>query len=355
MKIIPVIMAGGAGTRLWPLSREDKPKQFHNLSGEGTLLAETVKRVMPLKPENIIVVTSKNYGEMSRIELEKGGMKGTVLCEPCPRNTAAAVLYAASYLKKTSHDSIIISLPADHYIKNNAEFIRILNIAIEQAADDKLVAIGIKPSYPETGYGYIHALEDSGEVRNIDKFVEKPDLERAKKFCGDGSYFWNSGIFVWKTSIIDSKFEKLMPDFYNAFKPIASSSIEDITSLEGKPWELKHSVFSKLPSISIDYGILENADKRVVIPAEFGWADLGSWKAIDDILEPDSDMNRSPNHDKAIFLRSKSCSVFSENCRISVVGLSNVVVVEAGNEILVIDKDSSQEVKKIVEMIKTRK
>ena len=353
-KIIPVILAGGAGTRLWPLSREDKPKQFHNISGEGTLLEETIKRMLPLKPELCVLVTSNKYEESSKKELGKIGIKGTILAEPFPRNTAAAVLYSITYLSKLSNDVIMIILPADHYIKDKKMFTGVLEKAIQQARLDKLVSIGIKPQYPETGYGYIKSAQKSGDILDVDSFVEKPDLDKAKEYVKDGNYFWNSGIFVWKLSKIESCFKKLMPEHYDAFKQLRLLTHEQIESNSDDIWEMKKKAFSGLESISIDYGIMENAENRVVIPGEFGWADLGTWNSIDDILAPDADMNRTPDTEDVIFMKSKNCTAFPEDKRITIVGLSNIVVVESGNDILVMDKNSSQDVRQVVEIIKKK-
>ncbi|MCU0847709.1 MAG: sugar phosphate nucleotidyltransferase [Spirochaetes bacterium] len=354
MNIIPVIMAGGAGTRLWPLSRDDKPKQYHNLSGEGTLLEGTIARLLPLDPDEVLIVTSKKYDTLTANELCKFDVKGTILCEPRPRNTAAAVLYAALYLRKLAGDPTMIILPADHFIKKKDEFVRIMKMALKQAEKGSLVTVGIKPTYPETGYGYIKSVEESGEIRVVDRFVEKPDLEKAKQYIDSGNYYWNSGIFIWKTSAILKAFEKLLPGHVKAFAPFDRLNAEEIASDNEEIWKIKKEIFDSVEPISVDFGILENSDNRVLIPADIGWADLGSWKAIDDILDPDAEGNRSPDMDKAIFVESDNCSVFSENLRISVVGLSNIVVIEAGGEILVIDKDSAQDVRKVVEIVKKK-
>ncbi len=355
MKIVPVIMAGGAGTRLWPLSREDKPKQFHNLSGRGSLLEDTIKRMLPLEIDQVLIATSKKYEKISESEIRKSGTKGTILSEPMPKNTSAAILYSAIYLEKVYEDSIMIVLPADHFMNDNNEFTRLLKVAVNKAQDGGLVTIGIKPTYPEIGYGYIKALQEDGEIRDVDRFVEKPNLEKAEEYLSSAQYFWNSGIFIWKTSVIMDYFKKLMPAHVNTFAPLMELGPEEFASSSDKVWEIKKEIFDSLESISIDYGILEKAENISVIPGDFGWADLGSWKAIDDILDPDDDGNRSPDIDKSIFVNSKNCSTFSEKKRISVVGLSNVVVVEAGDEILVIDKDASQDVRKVVEIVRNKK
>jgi mannose-1-phosphate guanylyltransferase len=355
MDIIPVIMAGGAGTRLWPLSRKEKPKQFHNLSGEGTLLHETIERLKPLNPKCTLIVTSKDYEGLSREEIAMSNIQGVVLSEPRPRNTAPAILYSTVFIDKSYHESVMVVLPADHFIGNREEFLRILRMAIEAAESGSLVTIGIKPGYPETGYGYIKAKGDApGEIFPVESFVEKPDSETAEKYLESGDYFWNSGIFVWKTTAIFEAFMKHLPDYIKAFEPLYNLTADKIESDSPEVWEMKTEIFNKIDPLSIDYGIMEKADNCMVIPADFGWADLGSWKSIDDILKGDKNNNRSPAKEKALFLNSDNCSVFSEESTVAVVGLSNVVVVQAGNNILVMEKDSSQDVKKVVELMEPK-
>ncbi|MDY6934212.1 MAG: sugar phosphate nucleotidyltransferase [Spirochaetota bacterium] len=354
MKVIPVILAGGAGTRLWPLSCDDKPKQFHNLTGDGTLLSNTIERLSPLRPEFYLIVTGMKYAKKSLDELGRVGVKGRILAEPYPRNTAAAVLYAATYLSKKYDNSIMLVLPADHHIKKREDFIRILKIAIKEAEKNKLVTIGLRPSYPETGYGYIKSIDNEGSIQQVDRFVEKPDIEKAREYLNDGNYYWNSGMFIWSTSVIIENFKRLMPKHYSAFNQFERLSLEQMESNEDEVWDIKERIFSSLDSISIDYGIMECADKRVVVPAELGWTDLGCWKSVDDVLDPDEDMNRTPVGDRVIFLDSEKCSVFTESRRVALVGLRDIVVVEAGSDILIMDKSRAQEVRRIVEIVKDR-
>lgn len=353
--IIPVIMAGGAGTRLWPMSNEDKPKQFHNMSGHGTLLEETINRLKPVSPEEVVIVGSEKYEKLAVDEIAKTGLKGTILSEPMPKNTAAAVLYAAAFLHKKYPDSIMIVLPADHFIRNTQAFTDVIKKGVALAESGSLVTIGVKPDYPETGYGYIKGVDGAkGDGIPVDRFVEKPDLETAKKYVECGNYFWNSGIFVWKTSVIMEKFRELMPKHFEAFRPLLDLDHSKISSTSDEIKKLKAQIFASIESISIDYGILEKSDNRMVIPAEFGWADLGSWKAADDILDADSSLNRTQSPDNAIFVKSENCTVFSEGMRIAVVGVSNLVVVQSGNDILVIDKESSQDVRAVVDIIRKK-
>ncbi|HNV46627.1 MAG TPA: mannose-1-phosphate guanylyltransferase [Spirochaetota bacterium] len=353
--VYPVILAGGAGTRLWPLSREDKPKQFHDLTGNGTLFEETVRRLKPIRPGATVVVTGDRYADLTREELKRMKHKGAVLTEPMPRNTAPAILFAATYLEKLGHDSVMIVLPADHHIQKKDVFVATIRKAIETARRDSLVTIGIKPTYPETGYGYIKAQKGSGEVLGIDRFVEKPNVETAQQYLDEGNYFWNSGIFIWKTSVILRWFERLMPECYERFAPLRKLTAQKLLSRDPKVAAIKKRVFSSIEPVSIDYGIMERAENRAVIPSQFGWADLGSWQSIDDILPHDAKKNRTPERSGAIFIDSENCSVVSENLRVALIGLSNVFVVQDGDNILVMDKAASQDVRKVVDVIKKKK
>jgi len=352
--IIPVIMAGGAGTRLWPMSTEDKPKQFHNMSGHGTLLEETINRLKPVNPEEIVIVSARKYEDLSLTEINKTGLSGTILSEPMPKNTAAAVLYAAMFLKKKYNDPVMIVLPADHVIKDIPGFTAVITKAVSLAERGSLATIGVKPEYPETGYGYIKGVELIDGASVVEKFVEKPGIETAKEYVADGNYYWNSGIFVWKTSVIIERFRELLPEMYSQFLKLEAFSHEEIASNKSEIWSLKEKIFSAIQSVSIDTGILENSNNRMVIPAEFGWADLGSWKAADDILDPDESCNRTQSPENSIFVKSANCTVLSEGMRIAVVGVSNIVVVQSGNDILVIDKDSSQDVRAVVDIIRKK-
>lgn len=355
MKVYPVILAGGAGTRLWPLSREDKPKQFHDLTGSGTLFEETIRRLKPIRPQMNVIVTGDRYADLTRQELKRMKLKGAVLTEPMPRNTAPAILFAATYLEKLDEDSIMIVLPADHHITKKDVFVATVKKAIETARKDALVTIGIKPTYPETGYGYIKAQKGAGDILGVDRFVEKPNVETAQQYLDEGNFFWNSGIFVWKTSVILDWFQRLMPECYEKFAPLRKLSASKMLARDPQAASIRKKVFSSIGPVSIDYGIMERAENRAVIPSEFGWADLGSWQSIDDILPHDEAMNRTTKKDDVIFINAKNCSAVTENTRVAVIGLTNVFIVQDGDNILVMEKSASQDVRKVVDILKNKR
>jgi len=352
MEIIPLIIAGGSGSRLWPLSQPAKPKQFQAFSGPKTLLEETIDRLKSLKPPEYVIVTADKYEKLSKQELKKARVKGTILLEPAPKNTAAAILYGALYLKKKYKDAYMIVLPADHYIKNKAKFISTLKKTLIEAKKNKIVTIGIPPTTPETGYGYI---KFNSKNNLVDKFVEKPNLTKAKQYLKSKNYLWNSGIFIWKVSTILEAFAIFLPEQLKVFQPLAKKSAKEIRSSQSQIWALKKKIFASLKSISVDYGILEKAKGQVVIPAEFDWNDLGSWQAIDQLLDSDKkntkDKNRS-THKNTLFIKSKNCSVLSLKKKVALIGVEDLVVVEEGENLLILNKKYSQEVKKVTEGIK---
>jgi len=355
MNITPVILAGGAGTRLWPMSIEERPKQFLKLPGGQSLFEETINRLSPLEPKNYIVVTSDKYEKITKESLAKFTDNGIVLPEPEAKNTATAILYAALYLQKVFEDSVMIILPADHYVKDIKAFNTTINLAIDEARKGNIATIGIKPTFPETGYGYIKSGESINQnVLKAVHFTEKPEYSLAKEYLKKGNYFWNSGIFVWQTSTIINAFKKLMPELFQKFEPFEKLSLEEYQKDEAQTSNILKSIFQKTEPVSIDYGILEKSDNIVIIPAQFDWADLGSWKSVDDIIEADSDINRTTKPEKTIFVKANNCTVFSEKKRVSIVGLNDVTVVESGDEILVIHKEHSQDVKQVVELTKNK-
>lgn len=349
--IIPVILAGGVGSRFWPLSRENKPKQFLNLvDAERSMIQCTVDRICKTAAmEDIFIVTNEKYHWEMKKQLPFVP-SDNLLIEPVGRNTAACIGLAAIYIEtRYQEDGVMIVLPSDHQIGNEEEFIRIINTAVEFAdMTGDLVTIGIKPDYPETGYGYIcyHAegVNESGaKFYRVDEFTEKPDLENAQRFLDAGTYLWNSGMFIWKVSTIRNMIRQHMPELYQGLETIKESI--------GKADELKvlKEEYIKLASVSIDYGILEKAENIYVIPGNFGWDDIGSWPALERIVKRDSKGNVIQG--KHIGIDTRNTIVHSKNKVITTVGIDDLVIVDTEDAILICDKKRAQEIKEIREML----
>lgn len=345
-----VIMAGGSGTRFWPKSTKSRPKQFLNLFGKHTMIQETVNRLEGfIEPENVMVVTNEQYVELVNQQLPETS-KNDVIGEVVAKNTAPCVAAAAALLHKKDPESVMVILPADHKISQPAEFRNILNAAVETAKlKESLVTIGIEPGHPETGYGYIR-YDESSSVKAGDKvayrvknFTEKPDEETARKFLDSGDYLWNSGMFIWKTSVITEAFKKYLPDVYEQMNALMKS--------EGTKKDIDE-FYNACPSVSIDYGIMEKAETVHVVPGEFGWNDVGSWKAVYELSEKDS-LGNVTTDVPVSFQKSSSNLVHSESGKIiALVGVENLAVVETKKAVLVVNLDESQSVKDVVEELK---
>ena len=360
-----VIIAGGSGTRWWPLSREMRPKQMLQIVGEDTLLRQTIKRTDGLvPPENIWIVTTEDKAQDIKFHIEPLGSiaKGVqFIKEPIGRNTAPAIGLAAIYLNHLFPQSVMIVMPSDHAIPDREKFLSDLELAIQGAREDHLVTFGIKPSRPETGYGYIK-VENTSNIerkgfRKVECFVEKPDLETAKKYVSNGSYYWNSGIFIWKTSKILSEIERYLPDLYKGLKEIESLLYEP--DKPNKPNKLNEPKscstlcamrYANLESISIDYGIMERSRDVLMVPATFQWSDLGSWKALDGIIEKDKEGNILKGD--TIDIGRQNSTIYGSERLIATIGLKDMVVVDTPDATLVTPKERVQEVRKIVEILK---
>ena len=365
-----VILAGGSGTRFWPLSRETYPKQMLQIVGEDTLLRQTIKRINGfVPPENIWIVTTEDKAQDIRFHLEPFGQlaqKIRFTKEPLGKNTAPAIGLNAIYLSQVSPESIMIVMPSDHAITDNEKFLDDLKVAIEGAREDHLVTFGIKPSRPETGYGYIK-VDYSSKIKlkgvlKVECFVEKPDLETARRYVSDGGYFWNSGIFVWKTSKILFEIEKHLPSLYKGLKEIESLLFDSgkLNRLEkpNKPDKLNKSnkpnklyeLYSSLEPISIDYGIMERSPNILIVPATFEWSDLGSWTALDEMIKKDDAGNIIRGN--TVDIGSQNSTIFAGERLIATIGLKDMVVVDTPDATLVTPKERVQEVRNIVEELK---
>ncbi|MCF6096528.1 mannose-1-phosphate guanylyltransferase [Thermovorax subterraneus] len=347
-----VIMAGGGGTRFWPLSRTSTPKQFLNITGDDTMINDTIKRIRDIiPPERILIVTNKAQEKMLKKVISEDIPRENILLEPVGRNTAACIAYATLVVRKRSGDAVMGVFPSDHYIKNTQEFQKVLNAAFSLAeSSNKLVTMGITPTFPSTGYGYINFdREKSIQVGDkiayeVVEFVEKPDVPKAKAYIESGNYLWNSGMFVWKASVILSNFERFLPRLY--------SKLIEVEEHIGTPAEKEiiERVYPSLPDISIDYGIMERAVDVAVIPGDFGWSDVGSWDSLGSVIPPDE--NGNITRGDYVDIETKNSIIYSSGRLIAAVGLEEMIVVETADAILVCPKKKAQEVKKVVEHLK---
>jgi mannose-1-phosphate guanylyltransferase len=346
---VVVVMAGGHGSRFWPLSRSSLPKQFLPLGGTGeSLIQATARRMVPVVGEsNIKVIANASFGPL----IHQHVPYATHVIEPEGRNTAACIGLAALFalLDSKGGDPVLVMLPADHSVSDEAKLQDAIRQAVDVAkASDVLVTIAIPPTHPHTGYGYIkRGSHLSKRTYKVDRFYEKPSLERAKKYLEQGGYGWNSGMFVWRAKIILEAFKAHLPAMHAGLMAIA-------TEMQGgnNPEKIA-SVFSQFESISIDFGILEHAKNCVVIDAEpFGWSDVGSWDQWAEKFTSDELGNLV--HGDAVVIDSSRCVVRSQDRLIAVVGLQDVIVIDSGDALLVVSREHVQDVRKVVSELKEK-
>lgn len=350
MQKAAVIMAGGGGTRFWPVSRMSSPKQLVRLTGDDVMINETIKHYdHVIGRENTFIVTNEKQAELMDKVLFDEVARDHILIEPVQRNTAPCIIYAAMTLKKLYGDAVMAVLPADHHIGNVKEYERILSLAMKTAEDTgRIVTVGIKPTFPSTGYGYIKFEDKGEEVCVLQKFVEKPDLATATGYVNSGEYLWNSGMFIWKVSVILDYFKELLPDMYSSMEKI----FDDLRTDNEK--SAIAATYPGLQKISVDYGIMEKAEGVLVIPADFGWNDVGSWDSLDNVFDRDADGNiASAPEGNYRFEGCKDTVIFdtAEDKFIAAVGLDNTVIVQTKDAFLVLNKDKAQDVKKIVDAL----
>jgi len=343
--MIALIMAGGVGTRFWPLSRKTNPKQFLNIISDDSMIQMTVKRLhSKIKIEDIYIVTAGSQAELTRKHLPCLPQENIII-EPFGMNTAACIALSAQYLaRKYNKTEKMIVLPADHLIVLNDEFLASLEVGSNSADKDNLVTFGIKPDYPATGYGYIEAGKEIGQgMFNVKQFKEKPNLETAEQFLSSGNFFWNSGMFMWKIETILDAYKKYLPKVTEVLEKIDNGWDEN-----GLKADIS-SEYALMPKIPVDIGIMEQAEKRVVIPVDYGWSDVGSWKALYDISDKDKNDNVINCESQAI--DSKNNYVNSKKF-VALIGIDDLIVVESDDALLIAKKDRSEEVKNIVEKLK---
>ena len=346
--VFSVIMAGGSGTRFWPLSRSARPKQFLPLATPRPLIEETMRRMQGVTtPVNTSVVCGKVHAA-SVAKILKALPKKNVVVEPEARNTAPAIALACLHVAHQNPKGVVVVLPSDQHVADVPAFQKSVREAIRVAREGSIVTLGITPSRPETGYGYIRVGADlSGQARRVAAFVEKPNRETAEKYLAAGDYLWNAGIFVFRVDVMRAALEQHMPEMK---KPLAA--LEKAWGTRALSTVLPRE-FKKLPAQSIDYGVAEKADNIAVVPATCGWSDVGSFNALPDVRKTDPAGNVSEGN--ALVIDSRGSVVLAKDKLVAVVGMQDVVVVDAGDAILVLPKDKSQDVRKVVEALKAAK
>lgn len=351
MKI--VIRAGGVGTRLWPVSRETKPKQLHALLSEKTMLQEAIERsFLVSKPEDIYV--SANYKCEESIRKELGAVLESnliLIIEPARRDTAAAIGLESIYIAKDDPKAVVASLGSDHAIRKSEEFTRLLKLAEKEIKKrpDNILCLGIKPSYPDAGYGYIELdKEVEKEIYKVKSFKEKPNQKTAEKFVQAGNYLWNANMFVWRIDTILKLYKKYLPKMYEQLMIIKEAIGTD------KERETLKKIYPKLEKIAVDYAIIEKAEKIIAVPADIGWSDIGDWARLkDQLTEREQDNYIKADH---INIDSKNSLIYSETKKlITTIGLENIVIIETDDALLVCDKYRSGDVKKLVDELKKNK
>lgn len=344
-----VIMAGGIGSRFWPLSTTKNPKQFLDILGVGkSLLQITVERFKSICPiENVLIVTNKQYESIVKEQLPDM-LDEHILLEPQRRNTAPCIAYANYIIGQKCEDANIIVAPSDHLITNEMEFLNVIQEGIDFVSNNQsLLTLGIKPSRPDTGYGYIQynsGADEQGIIKEVKTFTEKPDLDTAKFFLNSGEFLWNSGIFLWNLNSINAGFETHLPEVYQLFDELKNNKRESI-----------EEVYSACPNISIDYGVMEKAKNVFVALSDFGWSDLGTWGSLYENTEKDSEMNSSISGEIFTYESQNNVIRLPKNKVGIIEGLDNYIIVDSGDSLLICRKSQEQRIKQFVNDVKIKK
>ena len=347
-----VIMAGGSGTRFWPASRRSRPKQLLSLVGGEPLIRTTVDRILPLVPaERIWVVTTEATAEATREVLPELA-PGNVLVEPVGRDTAACAGFAAVVVRHSDPDGVCLVLPADHVIRETSRFRRALAAGAEMVEQNRgLLTFGVRPTRPETGFGYLqvgreHDSIDEWSVHELARFVEKPDLETARQYLGEGGYLWNSGMFVWPVAELLGEIRRQLPMLADGLDRIADALGSD------RAGDVIEEIYPTLPKISVDYGIMEGAERCWTIPVDFPWSDVGAWPALGELLECDESGNAVRG--RTVVLDCRDCVLVGEGSVVAAAGVKDLIVVATPEAVLVVPATEAQRVKDIVAQLEER-
>ncbi len=355
-KIYGVIMAGGVGTRFWPRSREKSPKQLLEISGRGTMIQNSVKRLEGfIDARDVFVVTNKLQKNLLAKQLPTIPNEN-ILVEPVGRNTAPCIGLAALHIQKRDPAAVMVVLPADHIIQDTPEFLRVLTLACGVADESQgLLTIGIRATHPETGYGYIQMYNDHGPdnpyaskgIFRVKTFAEKPNLQTAERFLASGDFLWNSGMFVWSASSILREIQRSLPDLHRELVKIgkAIETPEYQQTLE--------TVYGIIRGISVDYGVMEKAEKVYVIPGQFGWNDIGSWDEVYRISGKDDQGNSITG--KVVQAKTRNSLIYSESRVVATVGVEDLIIIDTGDALLVCKRGMSQDVKEISDFLRRKK
>ena len=347
-----VILAGGAGTRFWPLSRRQRPKQLMSVFGGKSMLQRTVERVLPLQPRRMLIVTNVLQAAETARQVEEylAEVAIDIIAEPVGRNTAPAIGLAAAIIAQHDPEAIMVVLPADHYIIDEERFRATLRQAQAAAGQGSLVTLGIRPDRPETGYGYIEAdlSFNADGPRPVKRFVEKPSLEKALEFLAARNFYWNSGMFVWQVRVILAEIARHMPALSAGLMKLDIPAVD--WNMAGLPAQIA-TLYNAIESQSIDYGVMEKAARAEVIPADFGWSDVGSWRALPEVIAPDADGNVVIDAPASINIDSRNCLVYGGGKLVALVGVKDLIVVNTEDALLVCAEDRAQEVKQVVETL----
>ena len=357
--LIPVILSGGAGTRLWPVSREGNPKPFMKMADGASLLAKTFQRAADVAVGGaILTVTNRDYYFLSKDEFESAklaaGLKPVFMLEPAGRNTAPAVALAALQVAHAhGRDALMLVLPADHLIRDQAAFRVAVEAAAALARQDYLVTFGITPNAPETGFGYIEAGEALGVTpeagRKVVRFVEKPTLDRAQEYLRSGDFLWNSGMFCFRAGAVLDEFARHAPDLAKGAEACWSTMAE---SHDAGMQEIPAAAFAAVESISVDYALMERSTRVAVVPGSFDWNDIGSWSAVSELVAADADNNRGTGD--VIFVDSRDTFIQSEDRLVAALGVEDLTIVDTPDALLVARTDKVQDVRKVVAELKSR-
>ncbi|MGH1383343.1 mannose-1-phosphate guanylyltransferase [Kordia sp.] len=343
-----ILMAGGVGSRFWPVSTSSFPKQFHDMLGTGeTLIQKTFHRLSKLIPkENIYILTNEKYNDLVLEQLPDATQKQVVL-EPAMRNTAPCILYASLKIQKENPNAVMVVAPSDHWIEDETAFINNLQASFTKCAEENvLMTLGIQPTFANTGYGYINFEKSESAIKKVHKFTEKPDYETAKKFLASGEYLWNAGIFIWSVETIVTSFQKFQPILYKLFEQgisVYNTDFED---------DFIRDNYGSAENISIDYAIMEHATQVYVLPATFDWNDLGTWGSLYDKLDKEENRNAVVNA-KPILQDASGNMIRTTGKKVVVIdGLNDYIVVDKEDVLLIYPKAKEQDIKKVLQKVK---